>query len=415
MSSDPTTVPLHVVVVGGGIAAAEAVLALNAFAADRVRLTLLARDRDFLLRPLAVAQPFSRGHVGELGLGAFMTEHGGGFRQATVSEVDTERRLVRCEDGPDEPYDVLILAPGAARTAPFEHALVFGERPIELTGILADLEEGYSRSAAFIVPAGCTWPLPVYELALMTAEQVWGQNMDRVAIHLLTPELAPLDIFGEDASLAVAALLDAAKVTLHRGVHARAVSGGWVSTGVSPDLHVDRIVTVPLLHGHRIDGIPSDDLGFIAVDEHGQVTGIEDVYALGDAADHAIKQGGLACQQADVSAAHIAARVGLPVDPPVSAPVLRGRLLTGRHDLFVSHGLENGADDHSGQPLWWPPSKVSGRFLSPYLTDRGFEHLALSPPPAGPGVDVHVPLTYRERHAENILGLDPLGPIGATR
>ena len=34
---------------------------------------------------------------------------------------------------------------------------------------VADLEEGYSKRVAFVVPDGVYWPLPAYELALVTA------------------------------------------------------------------------------------------------------------------------------------------------------------------------------------------------------------------------------------------------------
>ena len=43
-----------------------------------------------------------------------------------------------------------------------------GADPVDLNGILADLDQGYSSSVAFVVPKGASWPLPLYELALMT-------------------------------------------------------------------------------------------------------------------------------------------------------------------------------------------------------------------------------------------------------
>ena len=92
---------------------------------------------------------------------------------------------------------------------------MFGEHPRVLNGVLADLEQGWSRSVAFVVPRGCSWPLPLYELALMTARDVWAMNMDRVAMHLVTGELEPLGIFGAEASAVVADLLDAARITVH--------------------------------------------------------------------------------------------------------------------------------------------------------------------------------------------------------
>ena len=64
------------------------------------------------------------------------------------------------------------------------------------------------------------------------------------------------------------------------------------------------------MEGPGIDGLPADEDGFIPVDDHGRVKGVEDIYAAGDGTNFPIKQGGLGTQQADAVAEHIAHRVG---------------------------------------------------------------------------------------------------------
>ncbi|MEA2217830.1 MAG: sulfide:quinone oxidoreductase, partial [Solirubrobacteraceae bacterium] len=192
--------PLDVVIAGGGIAALEAVLALHDLADGRVRVTLVAPEPDFVLRPLAVAEPFNRGRLDRLPLAQVMSEHAGRFVRDAVASVDADRHTVALAGGDELAYDVLLLAPGADAIPAFEHAFTFGAHPRALTGIIADLEQGYSRSVAFVVPPGCTWTLPLYELALMTARDVWAMNMDGVDIHFVTPELAPLAVLGAEAS-----------------------------------------------------------------------------------------------------------------------------------------------------------------------------------------------------------------------
>ena len=59
MPEAPIAPPVHVVVVGGGIAALEAVLALHDLVGSRLDVTLIAPEPDFVLKPLAVATPFS--------------------------------------------------------------------------------------------------------------------------------------------------------------------------------------------------------------------------------------------------------------------------------------------------------------------------------------------------------------------
>ena len=125
-----------------------------------------------------------------------------------------------------------------------------------------------------------------------------------------------------------------------------------------------------MIEGPRLAGLPFDESGFIPIDEHARVAGVEDVYAAGDGTNFPIKQGGLGTQQADAAAEHIAARLGASIEPTPFNPVLRGKLLTGsgsldlRHDLTGGHG-EGIASTHH---LWWPPQKVGGRYLAPWLT-----------------------------------------------
>lgn len=89
MISAESSVPRQcVVVVGGGIAALECVLALHDLAADRLDVCLVAPDVFFTLPPMAVARPFSRGTTGRLPLDRFMNEHGGRLHTATATRVD---------------------------------------------------------------------------------------------------------------------------------------------------------------------------------------------------------------------------------------------------------------------------------------------------------------------------------------
>ena len=82
-------------------------------------------------------------------------------------------------------------------------------------------------------------------------------------------------------------------------------------------------------------GLPSDAEGFLVTDDHARVQGVPDVYAAGDVTAFPVKQGGIACQQADAAAADIAARAGAPVEPEPFSPVLRGMLLTERWARFL--------------------------------------------------------------------------------
>ena len=94
--------------------------------------------------------------------------------------------------------------------------------------------------------------------------------------------------------------------------------------------------------------------------------GQDDVWAAGDATDFPLKQGGIATQQADVAARAIAARAGAPVQPETFSPLLRGILLTGTGAWWLRSDPSggDGEGELAGHALWWPPSKIAGRWLS---------------------------------------------------
>ena len=364
------TAPAHVVIAGGGIAGVEALLALRDLAGDRVRITLVAPEADLEMKPMRVATPFSAGHVSRYPLADLA---GDGLQAGALASVDPGAHRIRLTNGETLDYDALVVAVGARSRAAFSHALTFGAETggATLGDVVADLEEGYSHSVAFVVPPGVSWPLPLYELALMTAGEVRGMGMRDAEITIVTPEDAPLAIFGPAASDAVAGLLREAGIAFRGGVYADVGAGGRIALHPGGDeLRVERVVSIPVLDGPGIEGLPATADGFLPIDDHARVRGCEDVYAAGDGADFAIKQGGLGCQQADAAAAHIAARAGASVDPAPFRPVLRGKLMTGRGEQFLRHHLHGG--DGPGEVadvrLWWPPTKVSGHYLSQYVS-----------------------------------------------
>jgi sulfide:quinone oxidoreductase len=130
---------------------------------------------------------------------------------------------------------------------------------------------------------------------------------------------------------------------------------------------MQRVVTLPRLAGPAIDGLPADTDGFLVTDVHARVVGVADVYAAGDITAFAIKQGGLACQQADAAAEHIAAGAGAELEPTPFTPVLRGMLLTERWSRFLRRDVEADESTVAGRALWWPPAKIAGRELAGYL------------------------------------------------
>jgi sulfide:quinone oxidoreductase len=365
----------RVLIAGAGVAALEALLALRHLAGDRVEVDLLAPTPDFVYRPLTVLEPFEGGEAPRLSLGKILRDLGAGHVFDGLAGVDSQRRTVKTTNGEEYGYETLVVATGARPVEALSGALTFPGRASvqDYRQLLAGLEHGELRSIAFAVPGETTWALPLYELALLTASWLAERSAPPARLTVATPERAPLAAFGERASAVVADLLAERAVELHPGVAPASAGADGLTLADGRLLPADRVVALPRLMGPAIEGLPVDDSGFVPVDEHGRVRGLEDVYAAGDVTTSPVKQGGLAAQQADAVAESIAESVGAPVRPTPHRPVLRGILLTGDEPAHLHSDVRGDRQRSIAQlrPLWWPPAKVAGRYLAPYLAAHG--------------------------------------------
>lgn len=378
----------RILIAGGGIAALEFLLALRSMLTERVPVTLLAPQREFVVRASSVLEPFGRGEARVVVLDDFCAEHHAERVTDSLREVDAERSLVITAGGQEIPYGTLVVALGAVPVEPFPGALMFaGPQHREVvTGALGEAERGEVGSLAFVVPSGATWTLPVYELALLTRTHLRERGADDVGLAVVTPESRPLSIFGEAACDELEPRLADADISLHTLSSVRAHEDGELLLKGGAKLRADRAIALPRLAGPALEGLPSDDEGFIPIDDHGRVRGVANVYAAGDCTTFPVKQGGLAAQQADAVASSIAFAHGAAVDPLPFQAVLRGLLLTGESPLYLrawpgagrepsSVAIESGPrvsgpapEAVAGtRPLWWPPSKIAGRYLGAWL------------------------------------------------
>lgn len=382
---------MRVVVAGGGVAALELILALGHLAAERVEVDLLSAQREFVYRPLAVAEPFGVGRAHRFDLAAIAEDCGARLRVGALTGVDTGRGRALTAGGDELAFDILAIAVGARPREALPGALTFSgtDSGGAFRALLDELGPGGIERLAFAVPGGTAWGLPLYELAMMTSAYVAARGLGPVRIVLVTPEDAPLALFGRTASDAVRGLLRDRGIEVRTGASPRLIEDGRLVVDRGEPVGADRVVTLPVLEGPRLAGVPHDGAGFIPTDEYGHVEGLDAIFAAGDATTFPVKQGGIATQQADVAAEGIAAAAGAPVTPRPFRPVLRGVLLTGGwpgHLRAELHGDEGEASMMEMEPLWWPPSKVAGYYLSRYVATL----MAAEPPPPGGGIQIEV-------------------------
>lgn len=362
---------MHVVIAGGGVAGLEALLALSVLAGDLVDVELVSPADEFVYRPLLVAEPFGNAEVLRIELDQIVADAGARHTKDALASVDPGARTVATAAGSTLRYDALLIALGAKPIEAVPGALTFsGEaerrRFAELLTRLG--RRGMSR-LAFVVPRAATWSIAAYELALLTAAERDARRLEGVEITLVTHEAAPLDLFGPAASQLVASRLEEAGISVRPDSVVDRFHDGQLQIAATEPLAADAAVALPALEVPPLPGLPQRHHGFVQTDTAMHVEGLDAVWAAGDATWFPVKQGGLAAQQADVSARSIAARAGAHVPIEAFQPVLRGMLITGEVPNFFRSSMGVRGTDVAavGRALWWPPTKVAGRYLGPYL------------------------------------------------
>jgi sulfide:quinone oxidoreductase len=382
--------PLHVLIVGAGVAALEAALALRAEAEGRVDVELLAPDVDFVYRPMAVAEPFQHGEARRFPLARLVELAGARLTPGTLARLDLDRRLAVTADGTELGWDVLLVALGARGREGVPGGLTFRgpEDRAAFAELVDEAVSGGFRSMTFALPTLAAWPLPLYELALMMKIRLDDGGATTVTVDLVTPEAEPLAVFGREASASVKRLIETRGIGLRTHTTPVVFRRGVLNVVPGRAIRTERVVSLPVPEGRRIPGLPDDGRGFVRTDLYGQVEGLEDVFAAGDITTFPLKQGGIATQQADAAAEMIAARAGAPVTPQPFRPVLRGLLLTGLTPRFMEASLLDDTAEIDSEPLWWPPAKIVGRHLAPFLA----EHVGLSAEPPSDMLDAGLPV-----------------------
>ncbi len=388
----------RILVAGGGVAALETVLALNELSDGAVSATLISPEPEFTYRPLLVREPFTAETADRTALAPALDQLGVGFELASVKRLDPDERVLGLDDGRELDFDYAVICAGAQMLPALAgaHTLWVEQSPTTIDQILAGLPDGGHLD--LIVPAGVSWTLPLYEFALMAARRLSEDDDHGIRISLITPEHAPLAIFGTAASDQVGELLELRGVELFTDTFVREGEDGALATSAEGPALDGVAVALPVMEGRPIEGVPADACGFIPSDDHGRVIGLDRVFAAGDGTTFPIKQGGIATQQADAVAETIVAELGFPVDPQPFKPVLRGKLLTGAESVNLRFDVHGGAGEGavSSDYLWWPPHKVSGRYLAPWLAGESL-HRDSEPPVRSIDVEVSLP---REWHAE---------------
>jgi sulfide:quinone oxidoreductase len=369
-------VSARVLIAGGGVAALEAAIALHEMAGDRAEVAMYSPREDFIYRPFAVAEPYGASQAMRYDLAVLAERCGASLHRATIGSVDGEAQRAHTHDGEEVAYDYLIVACGTRLLASVPGAITFWGVADDgrVQDVVRGLREGKLRRVAFTMPGGGTWALPMYELALLAESELSKQGVEGASLVVVTPEDAPLHLFGRAVSERVGELLAERGIEVVTGAVPIHFEEGSLVVSPGAAVEADAVLGLPRMEGRRIGGVPHDLAGFVPVDDRGRVRGMQNAYAVGDVTTFPVKQGGIATQQADVVAEAIAAELGADLEAKPLDPILRGVLWTGAEPLYLSGYLSGGHGETSSVSDVAPwgggeKDKLVGRYLTPFLAE----------------------------------------------
>ncbi|MDA0163237.1 NAD(P)/FAD-dependent oxidoreductase [Solirubrobacter ginsenosidimutans] len=289
MAEEPSS---KVLVAGGGVAGLAAVRALQAAAPGHFDVELITPQRHVTTRSLDAGPPFLRATTARVELAELAGELGFRFTRDALEAVDPGARELLTQGGAQRFYDTLILALGTRPAVAVEGTVPF--RGLEdLGAVVAALEP--VASMAYVARSANMWTPPLYEVALQTA--AWAAHRGVALRVLVVTAERTTDPLSARLLASGIGLMDETVVERFHDGRLELAGGGTISAEIA--------VALPHLVGRAVSGLPPGAAnGFTDVDETGRVTGVEDIYAVGDMTGSRL----LAARQAGLAADAIAAR-----------------------------------------------------------------------------------------------------------
>ena len=305
-ATDLTAVP-RVVIIGCGFGGLWAAQALHK---APVALTVIDRTNHHLFQPLlyqvataGISAPASAGPIRHI----LARQRNTTVLMGEVSAIDPERRLVRLDDGPEVPYDYLVVATGSTHSyfgndawAPYAPGLKTLEDALEIRARIllayehAELETDPAKRAAWltfvVVGAGATGVELAGTLAEISRHTLRGEfrrfDPHKARIVLVEAGERVLPPYPPDLSEKALAQLERLGVTVWLGKRVTGIDAGGVTLGAEritakTVIWAAGVASSPL---GRSLGAPLDRAGRVQVEPDLSVPGHPEIFVIGDLA-----------------------------------------------------------------------------------------------------------------------------------
>jgi sulfide:quinone oxidoreductase len=359
----------RIVILGGGTGGTLAANRLRHELGDAAAITVVDRDNNHIYQPGLLLVPFGLTRPDRIVRPRARQLHPGiGYNQSAVHHVDIERREVHLEAGPVLPYDVLIVATGAAllpgETEGLTEAMAQGKAfsfyepagAAALSDALARFDGGRIVVNVVDMPIKC--PVAPLEFAFLADWYFHRRGIrDRVDLTYVTP----LDgaFTKAIASRELSGLLGRKGIRLVTEFNTGEVDapGGRLISFDGRQAGFDLAVVVPAHGGQayvgRSPGL-GDALGFVPCDERTlQSKASPDIFVIGDAADiRASKAGSVAHFEGEILVRNVRS-------------FLAGQPLSARFDGHTNCFIESGFGRALLIDYNYETEPVTGRFPGP--------------------------------------------------
>jgi selenide,water dikinase len=374
-----------IVLIGAGLAHANALRAICKSVHDHARLTVITRQPRTpysAMLPGLMAGIYSSDDI-HIDVAALCRFAGAKLVVGEVSGIDVDARRVFCEGRDPIPFDILSIDTGSTpntHDVPGAHAHAVAIKPVDkfLAGFEAARARLLQRGAAkFVVVGGGASGVEL----ICTMERVLRADLERegrdpaaVTFTLLTRKAAILDMFSRGLGARFEKILAARGIEVITGKNARRVEANAVFTDCGAAVPYDELFwTVEASAASWLGdtGLALDERGFIEVQPTMESTSHADVFAAGDVASFigrtVPKAGIYAVRQSVVLAENLrAAAERAPLKPFIPQKHYLQLITAGEHYAVGARG----GLSFEGRWVWHMKDRIDRGFVA------GFKQLA---------------------------------------
>jgi len=316
-----------VLILGGGFAGIDTAIHLRK---ENYDVTLVS-DRDyFYIYPTSIWVPTRAAGFDDVCLDLVELEKAHGFKLVVdgVKQIEAAKKGITLQSGNVlKDYDTLVIAIGAGKMKPkgVEHTLSICGEPEQSIEIRDRLDALMAKGKGKIAfgfggnpkDSSAVRGGPGFELLFNVENMLRKKGIrDNFELNMFAPMPRPGVRLGEKSLAMMEKMFTRAKVTKHFGKKIKCFEEDGVVFEDDSKLESDFTMFIPAGDGHEVikaSDLPLNDAGFVLINDHCEVPGFDDVYAVGDSAaiegpDWRAKQGHLAEVMAKNTAFNIIAK-----------------------------------------------------------------------------------------------------------